>query len=174
MIFPFLAVLTLYFLNVLKFTESQTTFYFNLYSVFDGIMPLIGSVIADGYVGRFRYASSILTLHLGSSFYVDKLYVVYFYRTLLYASLLYVFGKVVMAGISVFEAGSSIHPWADFVGITILTLAAGGLGPCIIPFGGDQFPAHQVRMITVFFSIYYTLRNLGYMFASYGMPILRG
>ncbi|KAK5986269.1 hypothetical protein GCK32_014827 [Trichostrongylus colubriformis] len=46
-------VLILYLLNVLKFTENQSTIFFNSFTVLCYLTPLLGSIIADGYIGKF-------------------------------------------------------------------------------------------------------------------------
>ncbi|KJH43630.1 hypothetical protein DICVIV_10348 [Dictyocaulus viviparus] len=48
-------VLILYLLNVLKFTGNQSTIFFNSFTVLCYFTPLIGSIIADGYIGKFCY-----------------------------------------------------------------------------------------------------------------------
>lgn len=53
-IFVFSAVLTLYLLNVLKFSDNVSTVFFNGFTVLCYLTPLLGSVVADGYIGKFK------------------------------------------------------------------------------------------------------------------------
>jgi hypothetical protein len=48
------AVLTLYLLNVLKFSNDTSTIFFNGFTVLCYLTPLLGSILADGYIGKFR------------------------------------------------------------------------------------------------------------------------
>uniref|UniRef100_A0A915CP76 Uncharacterized protein n=2 Tax=Ditylenchus dipsaci TaxID=166011 RepID=A0A915CP76_9BILA len=47
-------ILLLYFLNVLKFDYSIATVGTNGFTVLCYLTPLFGSIIADGYVGKFK------------------------------------------------------------------------------------------------------------------------
>ncbi len=47
-------VLFLYLLNVLKYSHSAATVLFNGFTVVCYFTPLIGSILADGYIGKFK------------------------------------------------------------------------------------------------------------------------
>lgn len=47
------AVLTFYILNVLKFDSNTSTIFFNAFSIVAYLTPMLGSVLADGYIGKF-------------------------------------------------------------------------------------------------------------------------
>ncbi|KAI1723878.1 POT family domain-containing protein [Ditylenchus destructor] len=140
-------VLPMYLLNGLKFTSNQTTIFFNINQILSGFLPLFGSIMADGYIGK--------------------------YKTILYSCVLYGIGKIIMAGASVMNSQSVIHPWLDIVGVLIISIGMGGIIPCVASFGGDQFEPHQERMISVFFSIFYASINSGALISTFVLPILR-
>lgn len=52
----FSAVLTLYLLNVLKFNEQLSTVFFNGFTVVCYFTPIIGAIVADGFIGMFWLA----------------------------------------------------------------------------------------------------------------------
>ncbi|VDO54900.1 unnamed protein product [Haemonchus placei] len=141
------AVLILYLLNVLKFTESQSTIFFNSFTVLCYLTPLLGSIIADGYIGKFW--------------------------TIFFVSILYACGQVILAVASINNKESSIHPWMDLAGLIIIGFGTGGIKPCVSAFGGDQFEIGQDRMLSLFFSMFYFSINAGSMISTFISPIFR-
>uniref|UniRef100_A0A7I4Z3T0 Oligopeptide transporter 1 n=1 Tax=Haemonchus contortus TaxID=6289 RepID=A0A7I4Z3T0_HAECO len=140
-------VLILYLLNVLKFTESQSTIFFNSFTVLCYMTPLLGSIIADGYIGKFW--------------------------TIFFVSILYACGQVILAVASINNKESSIHPWMDLAGLIIIGFGTGGIKPCVSAFGGDQFEIGQERMLSLFFSMFYFSINAGSMISTFISPIFR-
>ncbi|KAK6040819.1 hypothetical protein COOONC_21677 [Cooperia oncophora] len=140
-------VLILYLLNVLKFTENQSTIFFNSFTVLCYLTPLLGSIIADGYIGKFWTIFSV--------------------------SILYACGQVILAVASVKNEESSIHPWMDLAGLVIIGFGTGGIKPCVSAFGGDQFEVGQERMLSLFFSMFYFSINAGSMISTFISPIFR-
>lgn len=51
----FSAILVIYLTRWLSFGENQATSIFHAFSMLCYGMPLIGAVIADGYLGRYKY-----------------------------------------------------------------------------------------------------------------------
>jgi hypothetical protein len=47
----------------------------------------------------------------------------------------------------------SILVKVDVVGLFTLSTASGFIGPSTTPFCGDQFPVHEKRMLSTFFSV---------------------
>ncbi|CAI2357258.1 unnamed protein product [Caenorhabditis sp. 36 PRJEB53466] len=140
-------VLTFYLLNVLKFTDSQSTIFFNGFTVLCYTTPLLGSIVADGYIGKFWTIFSV--------------------------SILYAIGQVVLALASVKNYQSSVHPWMDLAGLLIIAFGTGGIKPCVSAFGGDQFELGQERMLSLFFSMFYFSINAGSMISTFISPIFR-
>ncbi|KAK6030031.1 hypothetical protein OSTOST_03844, partial [Ostertagia ostertagi] len=136
---------------------------------------LLGSIIADGYIGKFWTIFSV--------------------------SILYACGQVILAIASVKNKESSIHPWMDLAGLIIIGFGTGGIKPCVSAFGGDQFEVGQVRdetwmsdyflasldclvlnfftcefqerMLSLFFSMFYFSINAGSMISTFISPIFR-
>ncbi|VDM54635.1 unnamed protein product [Angiostrongylus costaricensis] len=140
-------VLILYLLNVLKFNDSQSTVFFNGFTVLCYITPLLGSILADGYIGKFR--------------------------TIFFVSILYACGQVILALASIKDKESKIHPWMDLAGLIIIGFGTGGIKPCVSAFGGDQFEIGQERMLSLFFSMFYFSINAGSMISTFISPIFR-
>ncbi|KAI1719190.1 POT family domain-containing protein [Ditylenchus destructor] len=141
-------VLPLYLLNVLKFSDNQTNVFFYIFWTLIGITPLIASIIADGYIGK--------------------------YKTIVYSSLLIVIGKIVVALASGFISEAFIHPWVDFIGFLIIVAGSGGIGSCSAPFGGDQFDSPEKRAIlSSYFSFSYAAMSLGIAASTIFLPMMR-
>uniref|UniRef100_A0AAF5DMB3 Oligopeptide transporter 1 n=1 Tax=Strongyloides stercoralis TaxID=6248 RepID=A0AAF5DMB3_STRER len=140
-------VLTLYLLNILKMSYDTSTIFFNGFTVLCYFTPLLGSILADGYIGKFR--------------------------TIFFVSILYTIGQVVLAVSSVFNSQSSLHPWLDYLGLIIIGFGTGGIKPCVNSFGGEQFEQHQERMLSLFFSMFYFSINAGSMISTFISPIFR-
>ncbi|KAH7666466.1 OPT-2 protein, partial [Aphelenchoides avenae] len=96
-------VLTLYLLNILKFNDDTSTVFFNTFNVLCYCTPLLGSILADGYIGKFKTIFSV--------------------------SILYAIGQCVLAGASVQNNKSNLHPWLDFAGLLIIAFGTGGIKP---------------------------------------------
>uniref|UniRef100_A0AC34QSV0 Uncharacterized protein n=1 Tax=Panagrolaimus sp. JU765 TaxID=591449 RepID=A0AC34QSV0_9BILA len=140
-------VLTLYLLNVLKFSDNISTVFFNGFTVLCYLTPLLGSIIADGYIGKFK--------------------------TIFTVSILYAAGQIVLAFSSIKNSESPIHPWLDLAGLLIIAFGTGGIKPCVASFGGDQFDPSQTRMLSLFFSVFYFSINAGSMISTFISPLLR-
>lgn len=49
----FAAVLTLYLINILKYSDNTATVLYHSFIVLTYTSPLLGSVLADGFFGKF-------------------------------------------------------------------------------------------------------------------------
>ncbi|CAJ0938395.1 unnamed protein product, partial [Mesorhabditis belari] len=140
-------VLTFYLLNVLKFSDSQSTIFFNGFTVLCYFTPILGSIVADGFVGKFW--------------------------TIFAVSILYAAGQIILALASTKDSSSSIHPWMDMIGLVTIGFGTGGIKPCVSAFGGDQFEKGHERMLSMFFSMFYFSINAGSMISTFIAPIFR-
>ncbi|TMS38710.1 hypothetical protein L596_005372 [Steinernema carpocapsae] len=139
------AVLTLYLINILKYSNEDATLAFHSFIVICYFSPIIGSCLADGMFGKFW--------------------------TILSLSIIYGCGNVVTAVASVL--GHNVHPWMDFLGLFIIGIGTGGIKPCVSSFGADQFAPHHTTMISFFFSVFYFCINAGSTIAVGLTPKLR-
>lgn len=140
-------VLTFYILNVLKFSEDTSTIFFNAFSILCYLTPMLGSIIADGYIGKFWTIFSV--------------------------SILYAIGQIMLAVASTQDWTSSIHPWLDLTGLVVIGFGTGGIKPCVSAFGADQFDKGQERMLSIYFSMFYFSINAGSMISTFISPIFR-
>lgn len=61
----------------------------------------------------------------------------------------------------------------DIAGLVIIGFGTGGIKPCVSAFGGDQFNPSHLRMISMFFSVFYFTVNVGSTLSTVITPELR-
>ncbi|VDO97352.1 unnamed protein product [Soboliphyme baturini] len=95
------------------------------------------------------------------------------YSLILWVSFLYCAGltMVTVAAMTDLVAGAS-KPLM-YVGLVVVALATGGIKPCVSTFAADQFPDHQHKDRSRFFSFFYLTINLGALLATITVPYLR-
>ncbi|XP_069107910.1 solute carrier family 15 member 2-like isoform X1 [Argopecten irradians] len=137
------AILVLYLSRWLKFTDDHATAIFHMFVMLCYFSPLIGAIIADGFLGRLK--------------------------TILYVSVIYAIGNVVMA-LTALPPPEWIGP---MIGLILIGLGTGGIKPCVSAFGADQFRPDQEKERMTFFSAFYFMINLGSMLSIIITPLLR-
>uniref|UniRef100_A0A0M3ICN9 Solute carrier family 15 (Oligopeptide transporter), member 1 n=1 Tax=Ascaris lumbricoides TaxID=6252 RepID=A0A0M3ICN9_ASCLU len=121
------AVLTLYVMNIMAFSDNNATVLFHSFIVLCYTTPLFGSILADGYIGKF--------CHL-------------------------------------WAAGEMLR-YLDIIALVVIGIGTGGIKPCVCAFGGDQFNPNHLRMISIFFSVFYFTINAGSTISTLVTPMLR-
>ncbi|KAM4698142.1 solute carrier family 15 member 2 isoform 2-T2 [Rhinophrynus dorsalis] len=143
------AVLTLYFLNYLHWSENLSTTVYHAFSGLCYFTPLIGAPIADAWLGKFN--------------------------TIFYLSVLYVIGHVVKSvGAIPTIGGAELHVVLSMIGLVAIAFGTGGIKPCVAAFGGDQFEEEHAKERSKFFSIFYLSINAGSLISTFVTPVLRG
>ncbi|MEX0676321.1 MAG: hypothetical protein WD063_04560 [Pirellulales bacterium] len=110
--------------------------------------PLIGAIIADRLLGK--------------------------YRTILWVSLIYCAGHAVLAlagrlgTISEFSAAET----SMYLGLGLIAVGSGGIKPCVSANVGDQFTAANAQLVTKIFQIFYFIINYGSFFSTILTPLL--
>ncbi|KAL5006173.1 hypothetical protein ScPMuIL_017331 [Solemya velum] len=137
------AILVLYLTRWLHFDPDAATSIFHASSMLCYFLPVIGAVLADSYLGR--------------------------YRTILYLSMVYAVGSLVMA----LTAMPPREWYGAAVGLFLIAIGTGGIKPCVSPFGADQFKPSQEKQMNTFFSAFYFMINLGSTISIILTPILR-
>ncbi|XP_032527028.2 peptide transporter family 1 [Danaus plexippus] len=140
-------ILSLYLRDKLGYGDDNATVIYHVFTMFAYFFPLLGAMIADGWLGRFR--------------------------TIFYLSLVYATGSVL---ISVAAMPPVQLPQLEFTIIALFLIAfgTGGIKPCVSAFGGDQFKLpEQERYLGYFFSLFYFAINAGSLISTFLTPILR-
>ncbi|KAI4579161.1 hypothetical protein MJG53_001034 [Ovis ammon polii x Ovis aries] len=143
------AVLTLYFLYFLHWSENTSTSVYHAFSSLCYFTPILGAAIADSWLGKFK--------------------------TIIYLSLVYVLGHVIKSmGALPILGGQMLHTVLSMVGLSLIALGTGGIKPCVAAFGGDQFEEKHVEERTRYFSVFYLSINAGSLISTFVTPMLRG
>ncbi len=101
--------------------------------------PLLGGFLADRLLGK--------------------------YRTILWLSLVYCVGQVMLAF-------STDNATGFYSGLFLIALGSGGIKPCVSAFVGDQFDSSNKHLAKVVFDAFYFIINFGSFFASLLIPPL--
>ncbi len=120
---------------------------YHLFTASAYFFPLIGAVIADVFLGK--------------------------YKTILFISLMYCFGHGALA---LMDLGPHFGSWDMkpflYIGLFMIAIGSGGIKPCVSAHVGDQFGQKNQHLITKVFNWFYFSINLGAAAASFLIPIL--
>ncbi|XP_047496619.1 solute carrier family 15 member 2-like isoform X2 [Penaeus chinensis] len=144
------AILTLYLKFQLMFSEDDSTIIYHVWAMLCYFTPVIGAIIADTFLGRFR--------------------------TIFYISIIYVIGNGVLSisAIPPIMPDLNTKIAVSLIGLLLIALGTGGIKPCVSAFGGDQFVLpQQERQLAQFFSIFYFSINAGSLISTFVTPVLR-
>lgn len=142
------AILVIYLTSMLKMNKDDATAVYHAFNMLCYFSPIFGAIIADSFWGK--------------------------YKTILYVSLIYAFGNIVVSVTAVPSVLDSVQIYGPAVGLVLIAIGTGGIKPCVSAFGGDQFKPGQEQQLQRFFSIFYFAINLGALTSTLVTPILRG
>ncbi|XP_075228901.1 peptide transporter family 1 isoform X2 [Lycorma delicatula] len=141
------AILSLYLHQVLNYNSDTSTIIYHTFNMFAYFFPLIGGIVADSLLGKFR--------------------------TILYLSVVYTIGNLTLSFASTPYFGLPQRV-ASILGLLLIAIGTGGIKPCVSAFGGDQFVLpQQERQLQQFFSIFYFSINAGSLISTYLTPYIR-
>jgi len=148
-------VLALFFKQVLNFDQNLSTILYHAFTALCYFTPMLGAIIADSFVGKFR--------------------------TIFYISIVYALGQIILTVGAIGDDTSGndgIHGLpADalaYIGLLLIALGTGGIKPCVASFGGEQFKMpEQAHHMKSFFSMFYAAINGGSLISTILTPILR-
>jgi POT family proton-dependent oligopeptide transporter len=132
------AILAVFMTSYLHMTESSATEWGHTFNSAVYFTPILGAFLADIFIGK--------------------------YKTILYLSVLYCFGHLVLA---LNESKEGL-----FWGLTLISIGAGGIKPCVSAHVGDQFGTKNKHLIEKVFSIFYFAVNFGSLFSTLLIPYL--
>eukprot|EP00253_Pinus_taeda_P013599 PITA_13599 len=153
------AILALFLSERLGLSQVRSTEMFHLFTMACYASPMLGAVISDSLLGKFR--------------------------TILYLSLLYAVGNWVMSMAAipdpnpVTHKASSYSMWSTAMGLLFIAIGTGGIKPCVSAFGGDQIEFSMLdgqtkeRLQRIFFSAFYFAISVGAFLSMLLTPLLR-
>ncbi|XP_059162043.1 solute carrier family 15 member 2-like isoform X2 [Physella acuta] len=136
-------ILVIYLTEWLELPYYTGVSVYHFFSMLAYFSPILGAIIADGYLGR--------------------------YKTIFYISILYAIGTLILS-LTAFPPPEIYGP---VIGLLLISIGTGGIKPCVSAFGGDQFSSHQENERLSFFSTFYFMINLGSTLSTFITPILR-
>ncbi|XP_016401446.1 LOW QUALITY PROTEIN: solute carrier family 15 member 2-like, partial [Sinocyclocheilus rhinocerous] len=110
-------------IHCLNWDKNLSTAVYHAFSSLCYFTPLLGAVIADSWLGKFK--------------------------TIIYLSIVYyVIGHVVKSVGAIPDVGdSTLHIVLSMLGLVLIAFGTGGIKPCVAAFGGDQFDEYLMIYI---------------------------
>lgn len=140
-------ILSLYLRDKLGYDDNNATIIYHVFTMFVYFFPVIGAMIADSWLGKFR--------------------------TIIYLSIVYVCGNVLISLTAMPPINIPSVPFT-MVALLLIAFGTGGIKPCVAAFGGDQFKLpQQEKYLVTFFSLFYFAINSGSLISTFITPILR-
>jgi POT family proton-dependent oligopeptide transporter len=141
------SILTLYLARELyvhhpQFAAAPAAFakaHFHLFVAAAYALPMIGAVISDRLLGK--------------------------YRTILWLSMVYACGNLVLA----LGAHST---WGVWTGLALIAVGSGGIKPCVSAHVGDQFGRGNWYRLRAIYQAFYFIINFGSFFAYLLIPVI--
>ncbi|GFV50142.1 solute carrier family 15 member 2 [Trichonephila clavipes] len=131
----------------LQFSKNVATRIFHGFLGVAYSTPIIGAIISDSWLGKFR--------------------------TILYIYVVYISGNILMT-IGSAPHKLIIMRVISLVGLFITSIGSGCTKPCSSAFGGDQFMKGQEKMRLHFFSAFYFATKCGNLIGTILTPFLKG
>ncbi len=133
-------ILAMYLFQVLRFQESTGAVVGQLFTASCYIAPLLGGYLADRWLGR--------------------------YRTILYFSLPYIAGHLILGGIQ--------QDWGMYFALSLLAMGSGTIKPNTSTLMGAMYEEQKKSaLLTEAFSYFYAAINIGAAVSSLSLPVVR-
>ncbi|RNA30350.1 solute carrier family 15 member 2-like [Brachionus plicatilis] len=139
-------ILFIYFTQFIRLDENTATAVYHAYSSLCYFTPILGAIIADGFIGL--------------------------YSTIVSLSVVYLIGEIIVTLTSIAPLGAP-NVYGPVIGLILIAFGTGGIKPCVSAFGGNQFKPSQTRYLENFFSVFYLSINVGSTLATILTPIFR-
>ena len=124
--------------NLDTMSDSEATFWYHLFTTAVYFTPIIGAIISDAFLGK--------------------------YKTILLLSTVYCLGHFTLA---IDETRLGL-----LLGLSLISIGAGGIKPCVSAHVGDQFGKTNSHLLGKVFSWFYLSINMGAAISSLLTPIL--
>jgi dipeptide/tripeptide permease len=142
------AILALYLTNQLQFSNDSATVVVHAFKMAAYGTAVLGGYISDAVLGK--------------------------YRTILYVSLIYCSGSIVLSVTAIPKLlGDPPHWWGMALGLGLVALGTGGIKPVVSSFVGDQFTSDQAHLLERVFRLFYFCINFGSVFSTLLTPFIR-
>ncbi|XP_037048643.1 peptide transporter family 1-like [Bradysia coprophila] len=140
------SILFLFFNQKIGFDVHESTAGYHTYECLLYLFPVIGGIIADSWLGR--------------------------YRTMVCMSIIVAIGSLIVA-VGVIDAFNLPIKVFSVIGLLVLTFGDACLVTLVPTFGAEQYKSTEVKSIDWFFSLFYIMYNCGSIVSRFISPILR-
>ncbi|EFA83958.1 hypothetical protein PPL_03028 [Heterostelium album PN500] len=144
-------ILSIYCTDYMGYTDDSATVLISAFNFLGYAFPLVGAYFADARIGK--------------------------YKTILYFSMLYCVGGIILSVTSVDgvtgSSPSNRSSWGLILGLLLIAISMGGIKPSVSAFCGDQLQSNQKGLLQKVFQIFYWSINLGSFFSTILTPMLR-
>lgn len=131
----------------LLYNENEASVIFHSFHFVAFCFPLVGSVIADSWLGKFK--------------------------TIFYFSLVYVCGSIFITLASIGPLNLP-NRTLTVSGLFIIAIGTGAIKTSVMPFGAEQFVLpQQQKQLATFYSVYYFFITFGGLLSTTVTPLLR-
>ncbi|KAI8614133.1 POT family-domain-containing protein [Chytriomyces sp. MP71] len=113
--------------------------------------PIIGAIISDSYLDKFKTIVSLSTIYL------------------LGLIILTITSWPTIMGVATTQL-SRVGP---FIGLVLIAFGTGGIKPCVSAHGGDQFLSMQKYGLQAFYNYFYMAINVGALISSIISPLIK-
>lgn len=135
--------------------EDAATEATHLFSAAVYLLPLIGAILADRLLGKYRTIISLSLVyclgHLALALFEDPTYQ------------LDLFGEVLVDPLQ-----------GLYIGLGLIAIGSGGIKPCVSAHVGDQFGTANWHLLQKVFNAFYFMINLGSALATILIPAIQG
>jgi dipeptide/tripeptide permease len=147
--------------------NTVPNYYKNNFDVLVYLTPLLGAMISDSFLDKFKtimylglfYLIGIFLMFIGTNPTIMGFQSVF--APVLEAS---PFNETVAASGVTFNADpfvTSMPSWIIFLALGLIALGTGGIKPCVSAHGGDQFLEKQSVGLNQFYTFFYMAINVG-------------
>lgn len=137
----------IYLTDKLGYTDDDATSLYHGFGMTVYFMCIFGGIISDVWLGKFK--------------------------TILSLSMIYAIGSSVVSLSSISTLNLSPKIFL-MIGLILIAVGSGGIKPCVVAFGGDQFKLpQQAAQIATYFSLFYFSINSGSLISTTLTPIFR-
>lgn len=140
------SIVIVYCTGFLAMADADARAIFALFIALVYFCPIFGSIVAEGWLGK--------------------------YRTVLYFSIIYCLGHFTLAFLDSQWASEIGRKWVLYAGLGLIGLGSGGIKPCVSANVGDQFGESNKHLLSKVFGWFYFSINAGSFISTIACPFL--
>lgn len=139
--------MTLYLVEQLLYDDNKATVIYHSFSLVGAAFPIVGSIVADSWLGKFK--------------------------SICYFSFLYLLGYVLISLAAIVPLNLPARE-LTILGLIITSIGSGIYKPSVMPLGADQFVLpQQQNHLKNYFGLFFFLTTFGGLLSTLISPLLR-